>query len=319
MNSQLLSFYIPRMNGKFTKTQVKNNLEDGFLDCNIERIDFVSILNPDKTVNPNYRSAFIHMYLRSQPASFQLYKTTHVEEKVFKFYLNGQYDSYWLLLKNKFPVPETELNLSQVVENARLLEERVAKLEEINEYQATKLENIETVVYQLLGGLFNHRTQGNVLNQNLNLLEDNNEVCWSPTHDDSKSKWAQYPTTRQGDDSEIRIQKLENELKQVKRFVVFHNDYRFSDDESSDDEEENATNNSTHSSMPGLEEQIHIIQDDVTSNEDEDSDEDDDSGDGSSMPDLIPVEEQDNTSVASSSTHSSMPSLECVNDSDSDA
>ena len=308
MNSQLLSFYIPRMNGKFTKAEVKNNLEDGFLGCNIERIDFVSILNPDKTVNPNYRSAFIHAYLRSLPASSQLYKTTYVEEKAFKFYLNGQHDSYWLLLKNKFPVPETDLNLSQVVENARLLEQRVAKLEEINEYQATKLENIETVVYQLLGGLFNHSTQGKVLNQNLNLLEDNNEVCWSPTDSESKSKWAHDPTTRQGDDSEIRIQKLENELKQVKRFVVFHNEYRFSDDESSDDEEEAI---SVHSSMPGLEEQIHIIQDDVTSNEDDDSDEDDDSGDGSSMPDLIPVEEQDNTSVAStSSTHSSMPSLE---------
>jgi hypothetical protein len=246
------------------------------------------------------------MYLRNNPNSIQLYKTAYVEENAFKFYFNRQTSSYWLLLKNKFPVPETDLNLSQVVENARLLEERVAKLEEIIEYQATKLENIETVVYQLLGGLFNHSTQGKVLNQNLNLLEDNNEVCWSPTNGDSKSKWAHYPTTRQGDDSEIRIQKLENELKQVKRFVVFHNEYRFSDDESSDEEEDA----STHSSMPGLEQQIHIIEDDVTSNEDSDEDEDDDSGDGSSMPDLIPVEEQDNTSVASSSTHSSMPSLE---------
>ena len=73
------------MNGKFTKAEVKNNLEDGFLGCNIERIDFVSILNPDKTVNSNYRSAFIHAYLRSLPASSQLYKTTYVEEKAFKF------------------------------------------------------------------------------------------------------------------------------------------------------------------------------------------------------------------------------------------
>jgi hypothetical protein len=305
MDSKLLSFYIPCVGVKFTKIQVKNNLENGFLECNIVRIDFVSILNQDKTVNPDYRSAFIHMYLRNNPTSFQLYKTTYVEENAFKFYFNSQTKSYWLLLKNKFPVPETELNLSQVVENARLLEERVAKQEEIIEYQATKIEKIENVVYQLLGGLFNQSTQSEVLNQNLNRLLDDNEVCWSPTNGPSKSKWDIWPTTRQGDDSEIRIQKLENELKQVKRFVVFHNEYKFSDEDSSDEEGDN----STHPSMPGLE-QIYGVEDDYTSNED------DSTSNSSPMPSLI---SNDNNSVGSASTHDSMPSLESVNNTDSDA
>jgi hypothetical protein len=234
-----------------------------------------------------------------------------VEENVFKFYFNNQSKSYWLLLKNKFPVPETELNLSQVVENARLLEERVAKQEEIIEYQSTKIEKIENVVYQLLGGLFNQRTQENVLTQNLNMLLNDNEVCWSPTNGTSKSKWDIWPTTRQGDDSEMRIQKLENELKQVKRFVVFHNEPKFSDEDSSDEDSSDEElgdyedDISTHSSMPGLE-QIHSVEDDASSN-------------GSSMPDLISTGENDNTSVGSGSTHSSMPCLECVNNSDSDA
>jgi hypothetical protein len=308
MDSKLLSFYIPCVGVKFTKIQVKNNLENGFLDCNIVRIDFVSILNPDKTVNPDYRSAFIHMYLRNNPTSIQLYKTAYVEENAFRFYFNSQTKSYWLLLKNKFPVPETDLNLSQVVENARLLEERVAKLEEINEYQATKLENIETVVYQLLGGLFNHRTQENVLKHNLNLLEDNNEVCWSPTNGATKSKWTHYPTTRQGDDSEIRIQALEKELKQVKRLVVFHDEYKCSDEDSSDEEDGNT--NSTHSSMPGLE-QIHSIEEDndILSIDDDSTS----TSTGSPMPGLISIGENDNNSIVSSSTHSSMPSLEYVN------
>ena len=311
MDSQLLSFYIPRVNGKFSKTEIKNIFADRFVACNIERIDFVSILNPDKTVNPAYRSVFIHiLFLRSCPTSVALYNATYVAEAAYKIYLNDKNDQYWLLLRNKYPVPETELNISQVVENARLLEERVATQEEIIEYQATKLEKIENVVYQLLGGLFNHITQEHVLNQNLNALLDNNEVCWSPTNGAAKSKWSHYPTTRQGDDSESRIQELEKDLKQVKRFVVFHNEYKFSDevssdedDEDDDDDDDGATDVSTHSSMPGLE-QIHRADDDASSSN------------SSSMPELI---SNDNNSIVSSSTHDSMPSLESVNNSDSDA
>ena len=307
MESQLLSFYIPRMNVKFTKTEIKNIFEYRFIDCNIVRTDFVTILNPDNTDNPAYRSVFIIVYLRNWPTSIELYKTTYVEETAYKFYLNDKNDRYWLLLKNKYPVPETELNLSQVVENARLLEERVTKQEEIIEYQATKIEKIENVVYQLLGGLFNQSTQSEVLNQNLNNLLDDNEVCWSPTNGDSKSKWAIWPTTRQGDDSEVRIQKLENELKQVKRFVVFHNEYKFSDEDSSDEEE---CDTSPHPSMPGLE-QIYSGENDTTSGEDTSSD--NSTSNSSPMPELV---SNDNNSVVSSSTHSSMPCLESADDSD---
>ena len=123
----------------------------------------------------------------------------------------------------------------------------------------------------------------------------------------TKSKWSHYPTTRQGDDSESRIQELEKDLKQVKRFVVFHNEYKFSDEVSSDEDDEDdddgATDVSTHSSMPGLE-QIHRADDDASSSN------------SSSMPELI---SNDNNSIVSSSTHDSMPSLESVNNSDSDA
>ena len=258
MESTLLSFYIPRININFTKTEVRNNLENRFIDCNIERIDFVSILNLDKIVNPNYRSAFIHMYLRNLPSSIELYKTTYVEEAAFKFYLNNKSDSYWLLLKNKFPVPETELNLSQVVENARLLEERVAKQEEIIEYQATKIEKIESVVYQLLGGLFNHRTQDNFLEKHLTALLDNNEVCWSPTNGATKSKWAHYPTTRQGDECERRVEALEQTVRDMLNFDFPETQEHYDEAELLHRCNINYIHNndnaslSTHSSMPDL-------------------------------------------------------------------
>jgi hypothetical protein len=235
MNSEFLSFYIPRMNISYDKTQVKNELE-AKINCVVERIDFVSIVNPDKSTNPNYRSAFIHMYLGGYTCE-EIYKTTYVEEKAYKFYLiNGYFDSYWLLLKNKNPLSETDLNLCQVVENARLLEERVSKQDEIIKYQAEKLLKIEDTLYQLLGGLYNQSTQDVTLHHHLTYLLDNDSVGWSPANSIEKSPWSIWPTTRQGDASEERIEELEKELIKLKEMVL----------------QKNKDDNSTHSSMPEL-------------------------------------------------------------------
>ena len=157
-------------------------------------------------------------------------------------------------MNSTFHVSETDLILSQ-----RQLMERVAEQERMIEYQATKIEKIENVVYQLLGGLFNQKTQENILNRSLDMLEDGDElVCRSPHTNiiNTKSKWGTWPTTRQGDDSEMRIQELEKELKYVKRCVVFYNEYDHDSSTIDGEEEEEEDDNSTHSSMPELEEQI---------------------------------------------------------------
>lgn len=244
MNSELISFYIPRMNIKYNKIQVKDLLEDN-INLVVKRIDFVSIVNPDKSVNPDYRSAFIHVYLRK--GCEIIYRKTYVENKFYKFYLVDGYDSYWLLLKNKNPIPETELNLCQVVENARLLEERVEKQEEIIKYQSEKILKIENVVNQLLGGLYNQSTQKNILHQHLTHLLDS-PVCWSPESNIKQSPWTIWPTTRQGDASEKRIEELEKVLYNLKQF-----DQRTTDD------------NRIHSCMPDLVSATHEDDDSICS------------------------------------------------------
>lgn len=249
MNSELISFYIPRMNIKYNKIQVKYLFEDN-INLVVKRIDFVSFVNPDESVNPDYRSAFIHVYLRK--GCEIIYKTTHVENKFCKFYLVDGYDSYWFILKNKNPIPETELNLCQVVENARLLEERVEKQEEIIKYQSEKILKIEDAVYRLLGGLCNQSTQENILHQPLTGLLDNNAVSWSP-----ESPWTIWPTTRQGDSSEKRIEELEKvlyNLKQVQRTTDDNSIHSSMPDLVSirDEDNDSICTYSTHSSMPSL-------------------------------------------------------------------
>jgi hypothetical protein len=66
-----------------------------------------------------------------------------------------------------------------------------------------KIKNVENVVYQLLGGLFNQTTQDEILTSHLNRLLDLN---LKPTFtNEEKNIW---PTTRQGDDHEIQLNEL---------------------------------------------------------------------------------------------------------------
>ena len=66
-----------------------------------------------------------------------------------------------------------------------------------------KLSATQELIYQLLGGLFNHDSQSNI-------LEAYSEFLYTGKWDSvSKLEKNQYPTTRQGDTNEKRIQKLE--------------------------------------------------------------------------------------------------------------
>jgi len=248
-SNTIVSLYIPRMNVMYTKEMVENVFDTLFTGIKITRIDFVPIINDtDNSVNKNYRSAFVHMYMQCRSKLKELYNTVFIQGLGYQLVLNG-IDSYWFLLNNKNPIPETELNISQVVENARLLEERVIKQQEIIEYQSKKIKNIENVVYQLLGGLFNQSTQENTLEFYLDALDDRIHTMY----DQDKCKWEDTPTTRQGDYCEKRIKKLEKELNTLKELAY----QKVENDE-----------NSTHSSMPEL---VSISDKDQDEDEDEDN------------------------------------------------
>ena len=74
----------------------------------------------------------------------------------------------------------------------------------------TQIENVRETVHQLLGGLFNQETQTDILNQHVDRLFGittyvENIVDTIP----NPNTWDIWPTTRQGDFNENRIEKLE--------------------------------------------------------------------------------------------------------------
>jgi hypothetical protein len=75
-----------------------------------------------------------------------------------------------------------------------------------------KIENQKIVIYQLLGGLFNHSEQKNILNKHIDTLDGETDESFVTV----SSRWEYYPTTRQGDALEEQLDEcciLVNDLK----------------------------------------------------------------------------------------------------------
>jgi hypothetical protein len=100
------------------------------------------------------------------------------------------------------------LNPAQIVENCRILENKVNAQALTIEKLEDKLERVHSVVYQLLGGLYCHETQSQSLDGNIDLLFNTQTRTQVP----DTSEWTSYPTTRQGDECERRLAVLEQEL-----------------------------------------------------------------------------------------------------------
>ena len=138
-----MSIYIPRI----SKLYNQENIIEEFNFNNIgivNRVDFVPIEpklgSIDDPIPKSFRSAFVHFsaYYYHDYA-FEFYNRLFVDNKSLKFYpiltSNSYNDSvnnqeYWLLLKANHPVEETNLNIHQVVENARVLKDQVDEQED---------------------------------------------------------------------------------------------------------------------------------------------------------------------------------------------
>ena len=105
-------------------------------------------------------------------------------------------------------IAELETKIAGMISRRKYKEQkqRVKDLE-------TQIENVRETVHQLLGGLFNQETQTDILNQHVDRLFGRttyveNIVDTIP----NPNMWDIWPTTRQGDFNEKRIEKLERLL-----------------------------------------------------------------------------------------------------------
>ena len=145
MNNIQASFYIPRISIYITEKDIIH-IFDIYHIGDVKRVDFVPLVQNDV----RFHSAFVHCY-SANPVVLNF-----IEENDGKngFKLTVSLNEYWILLKNKKPIVETRLNIHQVVENARLLEEQVLKQAEIIIKQTELIDRIQETIYQMLDTIF---------------------------------------------------------------------------------------------------------------------------------------------------------------------
>ena len=104
------SFYIPRVSRTYTEEEIKIIFSSVLMIGDVKRVDFVPI---DK----KFQRAFVHMDMFYDVETTNgLRETVFEQGRAVRVY-PGQLVKriYWILLNNNNPVPETTMNLSQIV------------------------------------------------------------------------------------------------------------------------------------------------------------------------------------------------------------
>lgn len=157
------SLYIPRIKKQYSSADILRIFNDSFIG-NVKRVDFVECATEDSS----FQSAFVHLYNYFDTEIGIDISSFVNQNRAYRFYMGN--NEYWLLLQNKNPVPETKMNIHQVVENARLLEQRVAEQEEIIMTQSKQIERIQDTIYQMLGRTFDQDTEMDMIYTHFNYM-----------------------------------------------------------------------------------------------------------------------------------------------------
>lgn len=208
------SIYIPRMLSKHTEEDVRQKFRhSGF----VTRVDFTPINKThgfNERLDEAFKSAFVHF---SDLEEFSAVRHVIEYGNSHKMYLENS-NEYWMCFKNIHPIPSTMMNIHQIVDNCSQLELLIEKQEQKIKQQDkdfnelwTKVEDLHTVVYQLIGGLYCQKTQVGEINRNLELLgfikDGRNKI--------DEHRWTFWPTTRQGDENERRLDELEKVVNKM--------------------------------------------------------------------------------------------------------
>ena len=116
--------------------------------------------------------------------------------------------------RSHIPINTKEQRMSSI----ESIQKENAELRKIVENHAEEIERCKGVIYQLVGGLFNQKTQKWIGKSHINVLLGKPEE----TREEEEEIWAEsiWPTTRQGDEHEVRIRKMEETMRKLEERVV---------------------------------------------------------------------------------------------------
>ena len=224
----VLSIYIPRIKTEDCSEEYVMHVFDEAGVGTVSRVDFTSIHKRDGfTEEPSGEglSAFVHFHKLYRNDLVRLILKHIQDETPFRFFpqlpnafgprngIRRVGELYWMLLPNLHPVPETRMNTSQIVENCRFLEKMVVDQAERIVLLENNLANCVETVYQMTGGMWCQKTQCSTIDRHhKSLFGEMDPFNPEEAEDQDASKWGIWPTTRQGDANETRIEELERKL-----------------------------------------------------------------------------------------------------------
>lgn len=223
------SIYIPRMEAHHTQESI-NYFMMYYRIGKVSHVDFTPVNKKpgfEEKYTQNIKSAFVHFTdpnlcgddnfgLKYKNTGNNYFWDEIVSGGSYKMFISD--DEYWLCFNNKNPVQRTTMNIHQVVENGRYLENIIKKQTETISSNKIEIENLKKkidgltcVVQQLIGGLFNQNEQTGTINFHLDVLD-----CKDKKSElNNTSEWNDYPTTRQGDECERKIIELEKKMENL--------------------------------------------------------------------------------------------------------
>ena len=149
-NTQMYSVFIPTISKAHTEEIIANYFALNSVG-KVERVDFVEFQNDeeDRACDAKrFHQAFVHfspqqktreiMEAIEQKGSYRFYPC----EKLINICSFKEQTQYWILLKNKNPVPKTELNVNKLAHNHKLMEERYVQMEEREALMVEKMEKM---------------------------------------------------------------------------------------------------------------------------------------------------------------------------------
>ena len=223
MSQSNLSIYIPRVNASITRNQVITEFEK-FGIGQVNRVDFTPINKKPGFAEDISKTGFFEYDVddvKSIFVHFDYYYENELTDRIVSKLDNGEShriypactisrQEYWILTKCTNPVQDTMMNTAQIVENCRFLENKVAEQADTIAKLEKGLDGVQSIVYQLLGGLFNQETQSEMLDNHIAILYGE-----TPPVLDDAVRLNIWPTTRQGDECEDRVAKLESQLEML--------------------------------------------------------------------------------------------------------
>ena len=147
----MFSIYVPRVLNEHTVQSVTNVMAHFNIGI-VQYVDFTPINKKPgfyETFDAKYKSAFIHFVeVPGYQINTQFWTLIQEQEQGCKFTISP--NEYWICLKNHTPIQRTLMNIHQVVENGRYLEDRIKTLEDTNKLLQDKLALLQDTFDQFI-------------------------------------------------------------------------------------------------------------------------------------------------------------------------